>query len=523
MDNEATSDHQDADADERRPHEPGFHKVLVVDDEVGIRKGCQRVLGAEGHTVFMAETAEQGLEVVAEHDDLDLALVDLKMPGMGGLEFLTRARDKAPELVCVVITAYATLETAIDATKRGAYDFLTKPFTPDELIRVVNKALERSHLVRERNRLQAERQARLLELATEQSRLRTIINCMADGVLVCNAEGDLVLHNPAALRVLDNLRPGREVHKLGEALRLAELFEMIQEASEQGKRISREVELTHLDEGGWVLADVAPVTDERSEQFLGTVTVLRDISELKRVEQVKAQFVNMVAHELRAPLGAVSGYLSVMLEGMAPDPEKQQEMMQRSNQRIRALLDLVSDLLDVSRMEAGTVRREIARLRLDEIIAETAELMRPLASDRDVTIETQLPADLPPVEADREELIRLFNNLISNAIKYNREGGRVTITAAPDGPYVRVDVQDTGVGISEEGLQRLFSEFFREKRRETSYVTGTGLGLSIVKRIVDFYHGRIEAQSKLGEGSTFTVWLPCRFEAAAENSPTSPE
>jgi two-component system phosphate regulon sensor histidine kinase PhoR len=167
-------------AAERRHHEPGFHTVLVVDDEVGIRKGCQRVLSADNHTVLVAETAEEALLILGRQPDVDLALVDLKLPGMGGLEFLSEVAARYPETVCVVITAYATLETAVEATKRGAYDFLTKPFTPDELIRVSNKALERAHLLRERNRLQAERELRLLELATEQSRLRTIINCMAD-------------------------------------------------------------------------------------------------------------------------------------------------------------------------------------------------------------------------------------------------------------------------------------------------------------------------------------------------------
>jgi PAS domain S-box-containing protein len=492
--------------------------VLVVDDELGIRKGCQRVLSADNHNVLVAETAEEGLLILSQHPDIDLVLVDLKLPGMSGLDFLSEVAARYPETVCVVITAYATLESAVEATKRGAYEFLTKPFTPDELIRVTNKGLERAHLLRERNRLQAERELRLLELATEKSRLRTIINCMADGILVCNAAGDLVLHNPGALRVLPKLQPGRPVQPLHEVLEPPELLHMIEEAQKTGKRLSREIELVHLPDGGWVLADVAPVIDETSGRFLGDVTVLRDITALKRVEQVKAQFVNMVAHELRAPLNAVSGYLSIMQQGLVPDPAKQREMMQRSAERIKALLELVNDLLDVARMEAGTVRREIAAQKLPQIITEVVDLMEPLARERQVTVEQELPPDLPMIEADREELIRLFNNLISNAIKYNKPGGRVTIRGACEGPYVRVSVSDTGVGISEEGLGQLFNEFFREKRPETSYVTGTGLGLSIVKRIVDFYHGRITAESKLGEGSTFTVWLPCKFQPHPEGT-----
>ncbi|MCX7598865.1 MAG: response regulator [Armatimonadetes bacterium] len=482
--------------------------VLVIDDEPGIRKGCQRVLCGCACEVLLAETAEQGLEQLRVRPDIAVALVDIKMPGMGGLEFLSRAAELAPELVCVVITAYATIDTAIEATKRGAHDFLTKPFTPDELLHVVTRAIDHANLVRERNRLQAERQRRLLQLATEQSRLKTVINCMADAVLVCNAEHELVLYNPAALRVLPRVREPGRVYRLGEVLEPAELFALIGRACEARKRLSQEVKLVHLPEPSWVLADVAPVIDEDSGQFLGTVTVLRDITELKRVEQVKAQFVNMVAHELRAPVAAVDGYLSVILDGLAADPEKQREMLQRSRERLGALLKLVNDLLEVARIEAGAVRREIGPQSVADVIVEVADLLRPLAAEKDVTMDLCLSSQLPPVYADRNELVSIVRNLVDNAIKYNRPGGRVTVTAAPDGPYVRISVADTGVGISEEGKRRLFSEFFREKRPETAYIVGTGLGLSIVKRLVDFYHGRIEVESVVNEGSTFSVWLP---------------
>jgi len=494
-------------------------RILVMDDEPGILRGCERVLRSEGHEVLLADRGEKGLELLRQNPDIDLVLVDLRMPGMGGLEVLTQAREWAPETVFVVITAYATLEAAIEATKRGAYDFLAKPFAPDELLRLVHRSLERVRLLRERNRLEAERRRRMLELATEQSRLRTIIDCMAEGVLVCNAEQELVLYNPAALKVLLPVSAGEAPSAAGEVVRPAEIVEMIAQASREPKRLSREVKLADAPQEEWVLADVAPVTDSASGQVLGTVTVLRDITQMKRIEQVKAQFMNMVAHELRAPLAAVDGYLTVMLEGLATDPAKQTEMLTRSKQRLGGLLDLVGDLLDVARMEAGTVRREIAPQQIEEIIGEVVELMQPLARESQVSLIRRASEGLPAVEADREELLRLLGNLVTNAIKYNRREGQVVVTAAPDGPYVRISVSDTGVGISEAGVPKLFREFFREKTAETRHVVGTGLGLSIVKRIVDFYHGRIDVRSRPGEGSTFTVWLPCqRVEQPAETA-----
>lgn len=502
-------------ADAPEPDASAPHTILVVDDEIGIRKGCQRVLSSEGHEVLLAETAEAGLELLRQTPDVSVTLVDLRMPGMGGLEFLSHAREMSPHTVCVVITAYATVDTAVEATKRDAFDFLTKPFTPEELLRVTNKALGRARLLRERSRLHAERDRRLLELTTEKSRLRTIIDCMADGVLVCNDEDLLVLHNPAALRVLPHLRRPGEVRKLGEAIEPAELFEMVARAREQQKRLSGEVRLPEVMGGGWIQADAAPVIDHPTRRFLGTVTVIQDITQIKQVEQVKAQFVNMVAHELRTPLAAVDSYLAVLAQGLVGDPEEQRRVVQRCRERVGALVQLVTDLLDVARMESGRVHREIAPQHLGDVLGTVKALMEPLALERGITLTVAVPDSLPLVEADREELVRLFGNLVSNAIKYNRLEGRVDVTARTDGPYVAVAVSDTGVGISEQGLERLFTEFFREKRPETELVTGTGLGLSIVKRIVDHYHGRIDAHSRLDEGSTFTVWLPYEGSPAA--------
>jgi two-component system phosphate regulon sensor histidine kinase PhoR len=254
---------------------------------------------------------------------------------------------------------------------------------------------------------------------------------------------------------------------------------------------------------------VAPVIDFASSLFLGTVTVLRDISDMKRVEQVKAQFINMVAHELRAPLAAVDGYLAAIDGGYVPDSQKQHEIIQRSKQRIHSLVNLVGDLLDMARIDGGTVRREIVPQQIGTVFKEVRDLMQPLADQKQIHLEFQLPDGLPSVLIDREEFIRMLNNLVDNAVKYNRHGGHVRISAEREAPYVRISVADTGIGISKEGIRRLFTEFYREKREENSLIPGTGLGLSIVKRIVDFYHGRIAVESELDKGATFTVWLSC--------------
>ena len=496
------------------------HKILVVDDEPGIRRGCERVLGSQGHIVLMAENGEEGLALLKQQPDIDLVLVDLRMPGISGFEFLQQAQALVPETVLVMITAYATIESAVEATKRGAYDFIAKPFSPDTLLRLTDHALERVRLTRERNQLMADRRRRMLELVTEKNQFRTVIDCMSDGVLVCNAEQLLVLHNPAALKMLSDFPSIQAPAAVTDVLACKGLTEMIADASTHIKRLSNEIRVEIESTERWLLANVAPVVDAATKMFLGTVTVLRDISEIKRVEQVKAQFMNMVAHELKAPLAAVDGYLAVIDGGYVQDGERRHEIIQRSKQRIKALIDLVGDLLGMARMDCGTVRREIVSLPVAEVLNELKEIMQPLADQQAVRLEVETAGDLPPVSADKEEFLQMLSNLVSNAIKYNRHGGRVRISADQQGPFVKISVADTGIGISKEGVGRLFTEFFREKREENSLVTGTGLGLSIVKRIVTFYHGRIEVESELDKGSTFNVWFPSH--AYSEESDDGP-
>jgi PAS domain S-box-containing protein len=293
---------------------------------------------------------------------------------------------------------------------------------------------------------------------------------MVDGVLVTNRDRRVVMHNPAALSYLSGPIQAGTMPIVDEVMADEELRELIGQASNRAECTLMTDEVTMIGEDGkrTALASVAPIMDEQGEP-LGAVTVLRDITELRRVEEAKAQFVNMVAHELRAPIAAVDGYLGVMREGMVEDPAKQTEMIDRSRKRLGSLLDLVNDLLEISRIEAGTVRREIGPVDAREVIEDACEIARPLAAEQQVAITTDLPAE---------------------------------------SPVIRVDRDDTGVGISPEGQERVFDEFFREKTDATREVTGTGLGLSIVKRIVEFYHGKVEVESEPGQGSTFSLLLP---------------
>lgn len=485
-------------------------RILVIDDEKGMREGCRRILTSEGHRVETAEDGPEGLEVLRA-DSFDLVLLDIKMPGMAGLDVLEQARQIDPDLVSVMVTGYATIETAIEATKKGAYDFLPKPFTPDELMAKVTKALDRRSLLVEARRLREERAARLLEIAAEQTRLRTIINCMVDGVLVTNRDGEIVLYNPAAVKMLGCNDTPLFSRPIAECVPYKELVSLIVDgltaASAGYSMVSREITING--DGSTVLmVNVAPVRDERGTT-LGTVAVLRDISKLKEIDRIKSQFVSMVSHELRAPLGAIQGYLDLVLSpGSSFSKEEEQGMLHRAKDRASALLNLIDDLLSISTIEAGRVARNVQSVQLADVIRSSLDFMSVEAKKKKIRVLDIVPDDLPMVRADRDDLARVFVNLLSNAIKYNREDGEVRVLARVSGPYVRVDVADDGLGIPTEAKSRLFDEFYRVKSPDTRGITGTGLGLSIVKRIVEAHQGRVEVQSELGKGSIFSIYIP---------------
>ncbi|MDP3017354.1 MAG: response regulator, partial [Deltaproteobacteria bacterium] len=182
---------------------PDQVNILVIDDEQIMRDGSSRILSKDGWGVITAENGQLGLDVIkSRSEDIDVILLDLMMPGMSGMEVLDHIRAINPNLLVIVITGYATVESAVEAMKKGAYDFIPKPFTPDQLRIVVRRALEKRSLQKEAEFLRREREKSLRDIATEKSKVKTIINCMGDGVLVCDRDGCIVLTNPAAGRML---------------------------------------------------------------------------------------------------------------------------------------------------------------------------------------------------------------------------------------------------------------------------------------------------------------------------------
>lgn len=489
--------------------------ILVIDDEAVIRDGCSRILTKDGCRVKSVENGQAGLDLItSKREYFDILLLDLMMPGISGMEVLDAVQGIDQTLIVIVITGYATVESAVEAMKKGAYDFIAKPFTPDQLRIVVKRGVEKRILQREAENLRKERERSLKDIAYEKSRISTIINCMADGVLVTDRDSQIVLHNPAATRLLEIESLPIINKSLCQCINNQDLTKAVATAlsTERAKYLEISQELTPCEGSAKVFlrADTATVLNDEGE-IMGSVTVLHDITQEKQLNQMKSDFVTMVSHELRAPISAIQQQLSVIQEGMAGSITKKQEgMLIRAKERTKGLLDLINDLLNVSEMDSGIVVQHKETISLKAVVERACQLMEPEAEVKGIKLKLEISRSLPLVNADRENMEEVFINLISNAIKYNVEGGGVTISLLGEGEFVRADVTDTGIGIPEKDLPRIFDRFYRVKSSQTRTVIGTGLGLSIAKGIVEAHHGTISIKSKEGKGTTLTVLLPKR-------------
>ncbi|MFC1533813.1 ATP-binding protein [Thermodesulfobacteriota bacterium] len=483
-----------------------FIKILVVDDEKVVRDGCRRVLTGKDYRVLTAENGKLAMETLAD-EAIDIILLDLKMPVMGGEEVLEETKTRYPEIPVIIITGHGTIDTAVGCMKKGAYDFITKPFQIDQFLLTIERAADKKRLEQQAIKFQEENRRNLYDLHLEKSRLKTIINCMANGVMVNNRNMEVVLHNPALMKLLEIPEKKENPIPLKEIIRdenLIETLELIQsgDTSEKGS-VSQEIGMDRK----FLRAISAPALGPDNE-IVGTVTVLEDITPFKQLDEMKSDFVNMVAHELRSPLVSIRQQNSVLLEGLAgPLQEKQEDFLQRGVCKIDQLLELINDLLDIAKIEEGKHVQHIIPVDMEKIINDTIALIEPRAQEQDIDITCSFE-NIKPVQADPKGIEEVVSNLITNAVNYSPDGGCVELTARGLGEYIEIRITDNGVGIDEKELPKIFDKFYRIKHPRTREVMGTGLGLAIVKGIIEAHHGTIEVDSSLGKGTTFRILLP---------------
>ena len=356
--------------------------VLVIDDEASMRDSCSQILVKSGYQSEVAENGTIGLEKVRNIRP-DLVLIDLKMPAISGIEVLEKIIEFDPSIISVVITGYATVESAVEAMKKGAYDFLPKPFTPDQLRIIIKRGLERRRLILETESLRRE------------------------------------------------------------------------------KKIMEE------------------------------------------------NFITMVSHQLRSPLGTIAQYFEVILGGIVGKVEpRQEEMLTKARDRLESLMGLINDWLNLARMNKDQIVDKLKPLSIKKVLEDIVTFMQPSAQKENISLELIPYSGKDLVSGDDESLKQVFSNLITNAIKYNEPNGRVRIIIEDDEDSMAVNVEDTGIGIPEEHLPYIFDQFYRIKKDGEKKSAGTGLGLSIAKKIVDAHGGAIQVKSEPGKGSIFRVLLP---------------
>ena len=312
-------------------------KVLIIDDEKGLRLGTKRLLELEGYFVDTAENGTEGIALGTKRE-YDLALIDLKMPDKDGIEVLTEISKVYPNTVCFITTAYASYETAIESTKIGAFSYIPKPFLPEELLLQLKKGYDKRLLLIETEKWKREREMRLLEVAFEKTRLNTIINSISDGLLVINKRGEAVLCNPSVLKYLQLQTIQLEVYVVDKLH--PEIAQLVSKYLDAEKFInasySVQIELQST-EKIFIEVTSSPVPHPDGT-LAGVVLVIKNITELKKIELLKSQFVSMVSHELKAPIAAVYGYLKLLNDNSIEISEEQKSnFIERSQIRLDSL------------------------------------------------------------------------------------------------------------------------------------------------------------------------------------------
>jgi two-component system phosphate regulon sensor histidine kinase PhoR len=401
--------------------------------------------------------------------------------------------------------------------------FNKKPFLPSALLSfaviafllypILKRMVQSIHdqYARSMDELNANWKKTLQERLKEKDHLQRVLKEMAEGVLVVDERGRIQMVNEA-LRRLFSL-PQEVIGKsLLELIRHSELEDAVHQAITTGKRSTFDLTLPSSP-GKNVEVYVAPITpfprpERKGEEKEGAIAVFHDISRLKELERVRQDFVANVSHELRTPLSTIKGYAETLLDGALKE-EVAFSFVQVIKRHTDRLTKIVEDLLMLSKIESREFPMHREPLSLAEIIDDVLDLLQGAAEKKKVTFSKDHPPEPLLVEADRNDLEQILFNLLDNAVKYNREGGKVLISVArKDAKEIEVSIQDNGIGIPKEDLPRLFERFYRVDKGRSKELGGTGLGLSIVKHLVQAHGGKVWAESQLGEGSTFYFTLP---------------
>jgi two-component system NtrC family sensor kinase len=351
--------------------------------------------------------------------------------------------------------------------------------------------------------------ARLFDgIRSEKVKLSAVLEHASEAVIVTDTANRLWLWSETAAEIF-SLDPEAQGQPLEEVITHTKLLELFDDGITERENPRAEIELSSGQVYNAQLSEIAQV---------GHIIVMQDISHLKELDHLKSEFVSTVSHDLRTPLTTIQGYIA-LLDRAGPLTEMQETFIHKAMVSLDHITDLITDLLDIGRIEAD-YDLEMKPLRLDAMIRHTVENNQVEAENQDLELSAHLPDDTLWVHGNRRRLQQVFDNLVSNAMKYNEPGGWIQIEARRNNHHIFVSVSDNGIGIPPEAQPKIFERFFRVQSPNTEDIRGTGLGLAIVKSVIEKHKGRIWVESTPGEGSIFSFLLPYHEpdEAEAESA-----
>ncbi len=343
-------------------------------------------------------------------------------------------------------------------------------------------------------------------LGQEREEMVAVLTSMVEGVLVINEQEKVILANSACAKMFDWSAREMSGRPFWEVLRHRELLDLLKKALQQGSSADTEISI-FMPEEKILHAQVSPIRTEEGNSR-GVVCVLHDITSIKKLEQLRTEFVANVSHELKTPLTSIKGFVETLLEGALEDQKTARHFLTIIEEHTVKLEQLISELLDLARLESKDASLQFKPLDLRKLVEKARLLYENELRSKNQTLEVLFPKSLSAVIGDEEKLERALGNLVHNAIKFTPAGGKITVEAKEEGGRVQLLVSDTGIGISADHLPRIFERFYRVDKSRSRHEGGTGLGLSIVKHIVQAHGGQISVQSQLGKGTTFALTLP---------------
>ncbi len=373
--------------------------IIVVEDEMGARATLCGILEDAGYSVIGLEKGAAALEMI-RRSRFEVVITDIRLPDVGGMEILELAKEINPDATVIMITGYASVETAVDAVNQGAYAYFVKPVNPDEIKRAIANALKQQRLSQENKRL------------------------------------------------VESLQRSNK---------------LLYEANE----------------------------------------------ELKKATEAKSEFLAHMSHELRTPLNVIIGFSELMLDEVPGGTnDEQKQCLNDILGSGRHLLNLINDILDLSKIEAGKMELKVKDFALSDLIESLRAIAVNEFAQRKQSLEVEVEAGLPPVRADKAKVRQVLINLLSNANKFTPDGGRIMVKAIRENNWCQVSVIDNGIGIRRENHEKLFQPFVQMDSPLGGEKGGTGLGLTIARQLVEKHGGRIGVDSEYGRGSRFYFTLP---------------